>query len=217
MNSCSFIAQVIQAIPNAIGALCLNEVGQAQLANHPSIIPSIISIFTSERHLKILIDKENAVIIGTAVDELIRHHPSLKHPVFEALMSTLNHLENIGMAYTSSGDIKRWYQLLPLSEVCIPGGDVTMQDVTSPPQEGDEPNSAAEDPDQSDEDESEEKSHVNDIVNYIDVLGRVGGFLTLLEIPSLIHFISSLTDFFSTLFIAGTSCSTRMVLRGSEG
>jgi E3 ubiquitin-protein ligase HUWE1 len=70
-----FTAQVIQAIPNAIGALCLNEVGQAQLANHPSIIPSIISIFTSERHLKVLIDKENAVIIGTAVDELIRHHP----------------------------------------------------------------------------------------------------------------------------------------------
>ena len=39
--------------------------GQAQLANHPSIIPAIISIFTSDRHLKVLIDKKNAMIIGT--------------------------------------------------------------------------------------------------------------------------------------------------------
>lgn len=194
--------------------------GQAQLANHPSIIPAIISIFTSESHLKVLIDKENAVIIGTAVDELIRHHPSLKQAVFEALKSTLNHLENIGMAYTSSGDIKRWYQLLPPSEALISDADITMQDPTSSPAEGGEPSSAvAEGLDQSDnQEEPEEKSHVNDIVNYIDVLGRVGVlFLFLLENLGLIYFISSLTVFSSILSIAETSYSTRMVLRGSEG
>jgi E3 ubiquitin-protein ligase HUWE1 len=193
-------------------------VGQAQLSNHPSIIPAIISIFTSGRHLKVLIDKENAVIIGTAVDELIRHHPSLKHPVFEALKSTLNHLENIGMAYTASDDIKRWYQLLPLSQVRIPGADITMEDPTSSSQEGDEPNvAAAEDPSQSDdEEESEEKTHVNDIVNYIDVLGRVSFFLCLKTL-GLIYFVSFLTVFSNILSIAETSYSTRTVLRGSEG
>ncbi|KAF5354527.1 hypothetical protein D9757_014017 [Collybiopsis confluens] len=55
--------QVIQAIPNAIGVLCLNEVGQSQLAAHPSIIPAIFFIFTSDRHLKILLEKENAVLV----------------------------------------------------------------------------------------------------------------------------------------------------------
>lgn len=168
--------QVIQAIPNAIGALCLNEVGQAQLAKRPSIIPAIISIFTSERHLKVLIDKENAVVIGTAVDELIRHHPSLKNAVFEALKSTLSHLENIGMAYTPSDDIKRWYQLIPLSQVPNLVADVTMQDSTSSCREIDDLNSTeAEGLRQSDDEDDllEEKSHVNAIVNYIDVLGRV--------------------------------------------
>ena len=40
--------QVIQSIPNAIGALCLNESGQAQLKKRLRIVPAIFSIFTSE-------------------------------------------------------------------------------------------------------------------------------------------------------------------------
>ena len=123
-----------------------------------------------------LLDKENAVIIGTAVDELIRHHPTLKQAVFEALKSTLSHLENVGMTYSAPRDLKQWYQLVPVSQERT-NEDVTMQDVMSSPdvvdtaavvvdesgsQNGEEPEDA------------EEKPHDNIIVSYIDVLGRVG-------------------------------------------
>ncbi len=72
-------------MPNALGALCLNQAGQDQLASRPSIIPGLISILTSERHVKVLHEKENAAVVGSAIDELIRHHPSLKDNVFRAL------------------------------------------------------------------------------------------------------------------------------------
>lgn len=50
--------KVIQSFTNVIGALCLNQAGQEQLAARPSIIPSLFSIFTSESHLKVLQEKE---------------------------------------------------------------------------------------------------------------------------------------------------------------
>ena len=158
------------------------------------------------------------MIIGTAVDELIRHHPSLKHSVFEALKSTLSHLENVGMSYTSSDDIKRWYQLIPVSQVRIPSADITMHEPTLSSQEGDETHLADADGlgQLDDQDDSEEKSHANLIVNYIDVFGRVG-FARLLEGLGLTYLFSSLTAFFSILSIAEISYSTRTALRESEG
>lgn len=160
------------------------------------------------------------MIIGTAVDELIRHHPSLKHSVFEALKSTLSHLENVGMSYTSSDDIKRWYQLISVSQVRTPSADITMQEPTSSSQQGHETHLADDEgPGQlDDQDDSEEKSHANLIVNYIDVLGRVR-VTWLLEKLGLICLclFSSLTAFSSILFIAETSYSTRTALRESEG
>ncbi|KAH9485384.1 E3 ubiquitin-protein ligase ptr1 [Psilocybe cubensis] len=174
--------EVIQAIPNAIGALCLNDVGQALLSKRPSIIPGIFSIFTSEKHLKVLIDKENAVIIGTAVDELIRHHPSLKTPVFEALKSVLGRIEDFGMSYSPTPNIKQWYQLVPMAPTTSVDDDVTMQDDSLPEKlSGISPQKASEkttekatslvNDDEIEEDESL-KNHDNIVVSYIDVVGR---------------------------------------------
>ena len=178
--------QVLQAIPNAIGALCLNEAGQAQLTQRPSIIPAVFSIFTSERHLKTLIDKENAVIIGTAVDELIRHHPSLKLQVFDALKSTLSRIEDLGASYSSPADIEHWYQLVPVSSTLPSDGDVTMQDDAAIESSGtiEVPQAATENLDDDIEDDSPNaKSHDNIVVSYIDIVGRVclQKFLTLLS------------------------------------
>ncbi|KAF8826119.1 hypothetical protein HHX47_DHR6000506 [Lentinula edodes] len=100
--------EVLQAIPNVLGALCLNEVRQSLLAAHPSIIPATFSIFTSDRHLKILLENENTVLIDTAVDELIRHHPFLKAPVFQALKSTMAKIKELGHAYVPPNDIRNW-------------------------------------------------------------------------------------------------------------
>lgn len=159
--------QVIQAIPNAIGALCLNEAGQVQLARRPSIIPSIFSIFTSDRHSKVLLDKENAVLIGTAIDELIRHHPSLKTPVFEAIKGTLSKIEDLGKAFVIPSSQQHFYNLVPVQTSS--DNDVAMEDVEDILRTTVE---TAIEPDNEDEDIAD-RSHDNEIVGYIDIIGRV--------------------------------------------
>lgn len=175
------VYQVIQAIPNAIGALCLNQAGQDQLAARPNIIPCLFSIFTSERHQRILQEKENAVLIGTAIEELIRHHPALKERVVDGIKMTLAKIEELGKAYEPSEDLKPYYQLSPVQTPVGPAtgeqGDVDMdrgassQSPTSvtlvrPPEVdgevGVEPT-----------DDLSPKSHDNSIVSYMDVLCKV--------------------------------------------
>jgi E3 ubiquitin-protein ligase HUWE1 len=172
----TLLLQVIQSIPNALGALCLNETGQTQLGNRPSIIPAIFTIFTSQRHLKVLIDKENAVIIGTAIDELVRHHPLLKAGVFTSLKSTLCAIEEIGRNYEVSNDLLHWYQLMPtVGNAVDTDADVKMEDVEPAQFESSE----AEMVDASAADmlnnaeEAALKSHDNTVVSFIDVMCRV--------------------------------------------
>jgi E3 ubiquitin-protein ligase HUWE1 len=171
-------SKVIQSVPNAIGALCLNEAGQAQLAGRPSVIPSIFSIFTSDRHLRVLLDKEHAALIGTAIDELIRHHPTLKAPVFEAVKATLSKIEDLGNAYQPPADKGHWYQLMP-TDVESDSPEVTMEDldlgtasddVSATVQENSESSSRGR--------EDRSKQHDNNIVSFIDVLGRVSSGLS---------------------------------------
>ncbi|KAF9227402.1 hypothetical protein BS17DRAFT_727628 [Gyrodon lividus] len=166
------VIEVIQAIPNAIGALCLNQDGQDQLSTRPSIIPGIFTIFTSERHLKVLRDKENAVLIGTSIDELIRHHPSLKTPVFDAVKATLSKIEDLGNTFAIPEAKKEWYGLLPVQPIEDTGE--AMEGVES---EAKEPEDAAE-LDSSGHDETSggdpltQRDHDNNIVMFIDVICR---------------------------------------------
>lgn len=165
--------QVIQAIPNAIGALCLNDTGTAQLASHPSIIPSIFSIFTSDRHLKVLLDKENAVLIGTTIDELVRHHPSLKDAVFEALKATLSKIEVLGNAYVVPPELQQWYKLVgAVPAAAAPDTDVAMEDV---PADAPSPSETVmrDDSSPSGIEDPPPKAHDNNVVSFIDILLRV--------------------------------------------
>ncbi|KAJ3575128.1 hypothetical protein NP233_g1305 [Leucocoprinus birnbaumii] len=166
--------EVIQSIPNALGALCLNEIGQAQLRNRPSVIPAIFTIFTSQRHLKVLIDKENAVIIGTAIDELVRHHPLLKAAVFTSLKSTLNTIEEIGKCYQVSSDLLHWYQLTPVVGAANSDSDVKMEDaeqVQVDSMEADMADASLGDT-LNHEEEASLKPHDNIVVSFIDVFCR---------------------------------------------
>ncbi|KAF8070121.1 hypothetical protein FPV67DRAFT_1579109 [Lyophyllum atratum] len=165
--------EVIQSVANAIGALCLNEVGQAQLARRPSIIPGILSVFTSERHLKVLLEKENAVLVGTAIDELIRHHPSLKAAVFDAIKATITKIEELGNAWQVPKELRKWYRLEPVAPTSgQPDEDVAMEDVMAATASGTEivikDAKTAEEEDEF----SEAKNHDNNIVSFIDILGR---------------------------------------------
>ncbi|KAF9241543.1 hypothetical protein BU15DRAFT_87134 [Melanogaster broomeanus] len=166
------VIEVIQAIPNAIGALCLNQAGQDQLSTRPSIIPGIFSIFTSERHLKVLRDKENAVLIGTSIDELIRHHPSLKAPVFDAVKATLSKIEDLGNTFVIAEDKKEWYGLLPVQPV--EDSEEAMEGVeteTMEPEGTTELVSSGRD-EISSEDFPAQRDHDNNIVMFIDVICR---------------------------------------------
>ena len=172
--------EVIQAIPNALGALCLNQTGQDQLAARPSIIPGLLSIFTSERHLRVLQDKENAVLIGTSIDELIRHHPFLKAAVFEAVRSVLGQIEDLGKAFLIPEDIRHFYQLISDPGVTPPAEGETgieMDVDPSPPSipvaPSEDPNVHSEEPDKEGTSQKNPEGHDNQIVAFIDVIGRV--------------------------------------------
>jgi len=170
--------EVIQAIPNALGALCLNQTGQDQLAARPSIIPGLLSIFTSERHLRVLQDKENAVLIGTSIDELIRHHPFLKSAVFEGVRSVLGQIEDLGKGFTVPEDIRHFYQLIPDPEAPAQGEggvamDVDQSPSSAPATSSEDPNIQGEEPEKESASHKIPESHDNQIVAFIDVIGRV--------------------------------------------
>jgi E3 ubiquitin-protein ligase HUWE1 len=187
------LIQVIQAIPNAIGALCLNQAGQDQLTARPTIIPGLFSIFTSERHQRVLQDKENAVLIGSAVDELIRHHPSLKPAVFEAIKSTLSKIEDLGNTFTPSETTESWYGLVrtgastiqtPVDEdVLMRSSDTAPSDEAGSESTG-RANALAVSLTEDILDETATgRSHENIVVSYLDVICRVIKFFNLTVIP----------------------------------
>ena len=156
----------------------------------PTIIPGLFSIFTSERHQRVLQDKENAVLIGSAVDELIRHHPSLKSAVFEAIKSTLSKIEDLGNTFTPSESNESWYKLArtAASTTSAPADeDVLMRSSdTAPIDEAASESTGRPNPvvvsltDDLLDESASGRSHDNFIVSYLDVICRVFKFLTLL-------------------------------------
>ena len=146
------------------------------MAHRPSIIPGILGVFTSERHLKVLLDKENAVLVGTAIDELIRHHPLLKAAVFDALKSTIVKIEALGQTYEVHRESRQWYFLVPTTPSTNPmDSDVAMEDFEVAPSISSGLTGGEEDVELHDNDDDGRKSKPQDntIVSFIDVLGRV--------------------------------------------
>lgn len=86
-----------------IGALCLNPAGLADFNNRP-IISRFFKIFSSEKHVRILQDRDNGNMIGASFDELIRHHPTLKDKVMEATMEALAAIRDQGRAFVPEKD-----------------------------------------------------------------------------------------------------------------
>lgn len=113
-------------------------------------------------------------MVGAAIDELIRHHPFLKSPVYEAVKSTLGRIEDLGNAYVVPAELLQWYQLVPEQGST---GDAAMDvdvEVNAAPSSTEAISTSDEtgsDP-AGDKDDSL-KSHDNHIVSYIDVTCRV--------------------------------------------
>lgn len=173
---------VLSAIPTAIGALCLNEAGLNHFIEHRlPLITHFFSIFTSEKHARVLNDRENAVVIGANFDELVRHHPSLKTPVFESITQLLKNLYAKGATWqTENPEGYRLQQVEPQSQAASsePGllstqdqsqpagqtGDSAMGEASSTPA----PPAVTAAPEDKDS-----KKDDNQMLTYVTIVGRV--------------------------------------------
>ncbi|KAJ3176473.1 hypothetical protein HK101_010430 [Irineochytrium annulatum] len=88
-------AEVISALPNAFGALCLNQAG-LDAFNAAKPMENFLRTLTIEEHIRPLQDKDVPHLIGTSVDELVRHHPSLKDDILAAIIKMLERVVQIG-------------------------------------------------------------------------------------------------------------------------
>lgn len=124
-------AEVISALPHAFGAICLNQQGLDSFKENMPI-RKFLEIFTSDQHLRALIDNDVPHVVGRSVDELVRHHPTLKSDVLAAIEVMMKKVFNIGKAMVPS---KRIVEDDGEEEVCmllyekISDKDVDMMDV----------------------------------------------------------------------------------------
>ena len=90
--------ELIMAVPNVISALCLTEAG-ARVVAEANPFPSILSVFCSPNYAmpnsRCLLS-EMAAIIGSGLDEIMRHNPSLKSCVVKAVVQVMKRVVFIG-------------------------------------------------------------------------------------------------------------------------
>jgi E3 ubiquitin-protein ligase HUWE1 len=109
------------AIPNAFGAICLNPAGLEAL-NAAKPFRKFFEVFTSADHVRCLLDDDIATLLGGSLDELIRHHPTLKDDALEGIVHLLERIVVLGQmpSNLSVGDDAEMekcpYQLHILSE-----------------------------------------------------------------------------------------------------
>ncbi|KAI0699215.1 hypothetical protein BC835DRAFT_1412679 [Cytidiella melzeri] len=171
------VIEVIQAVPNALGALCLNQTGQDQLTARPNIIPALFAIFTSEKHQRVLQEKENSVMIGTAVEELIRHHPALKDAVLESIKLTMGKIEELGNAFVIPDEHKDWYIMQATdaahsASALAPSADADIEMAVGSSSEAIASPTAGDATEGSQASEDSLKYHDNLVVSYLDAFNK---------------------------------------------
>lgn len=82
----------ILAIPQAFGAICLNHSGkQLLLSSHA--LSKFFEVFESAEHTKAMNihnDYDTPRLLGSAFDELVRHHPDLKPHVLDSITQMMD-------------------------------------------------------------------------------------------------------------------------------
>ena len=73
-------------IPQAFGAMCLNASG-LELFLSSGALDVFFEVFESAEHVKSLsADSNTSKVLGSYFDELVRHHPRLKHTIIRAIV-----------------------------------------------------------------------------------------------------------------------------------
>ncbi|EIE81892.1 hypothetical protein RO3G_06597 [Rhizopus delemar RA 99-880] len=87
--------EVLLAAVNAFGAICLNAQG-LDMFNQVKPLPHFFDLITSNEFLRNPIDIDCATALGSTMDELVRHHPSLKPSVFECVTTMVKKVLEMG-------------------------------------------------------------------------------------------------------------------------
>lgn len=95
--------ELIMAIPNVVSALCLTESG-ARVIAEANPFPTILSVLCSPKYAmpnsRCLLS-ELAAIIGSGLDEIMRHNPVLKPIVVKAVVQVMKRVAFIGKNLTN--------------------------------------------------------------------------------------------------------------------
>ncbi|GAO46185.1 hypothetical protein G7K_0422-t1 [Saitoella complicata NRRL Y-17804] len=124
-------ADVMASLPNAFGAICLNSQG-AELFKQYSPLTKFFEVFLMTEHVKLLTHTDVSGILGTSVDELVRHHPVLKEEVMTGVVTVLKGMIEMGQESGNpaiSGTIEaKLHARSAAAEVASTSGDVEMTD-----------------------------------------------------------------------------------------
>ncbi|GAA5986703.1 hypothetical protein JCM10908_003863 [Rhodotorula pacifica] len=161
---------VLQAVPNAIGAFCLNQAGLDHFLTR-DLISKYFAVFTSPAHYELLRDRDSAVNLGAAIDELVRHHPTLKARILDAIFDSFVEFKRMGAEYVPPAS-ESGYNLQPPTVAGAAGAseDVAMQEGATPvtEQASVEGSDKAKDRTKVEDDKTKD----NEVTNAIDVFGR---------------------------------------------
>jgi E3 ubiquitin-protein ligase HUWE1 len=83
------------AASNAFGAICLNAPG-LEMFNAAKPIHHFFNLFTSPQFLRANGEVDVATLLGTAMDELMRHHPVLKPDIIQAVIDMAKRVIEMG-------------------------------------------------------------------------------------------------------------------------
>jgi E3 ubiquitin-protein ligase HUWE1 len=106
------VGETMREIPTAFGAICLNENGM-RMFQASQALEKFLEIFESPEHVKAMEeDAEVPQYIGTAFDELVRHHPQLKERTSNAVVGMVRRVKIICQrrAETKGVGAKLWLQ-----------------------------------------------------------------------------------------------------------
>ncbi|KOS13421.1 e3 ubiquitin-protein ligase huwe1 [Malassezia pachydermatis] len=107
--------ELLTAITTALGALCLNETG-LRLVQAKPIVPSLLRVLDDARFHRILLDRDNANVLGASMDELLRHHPTFQDSVLDALVRVVDRIVEAGRTFqppAEPADARSLYVLPP--------------------------------------------------------------------------------------------------------
>jgi len=98
--------ELIMALPNVIMALSLTEAG-AKVVAEANPFPAMMSVFCNPKYVmpnsRCLLN-EMAAILGTGLDECMRHNPSLKTKCLKAVVQTMKRVVTMGQELMAEED-----------------------------------------------------------------------------------------------------------------